>query len=133
MKFKYKKYGPGILRPVIPVEITYKDKDRAVPYEVLVDSGADFCIFDAQIAEVLGIDVLRGDKQEVWGITGVGEPYYVHDVTLKVGGWPYSVRVGFLPNIARMGYGVVGQKGFFDIFVVKFDFLKEEIELIPRK
>lgn len=53
-------------------------------------------------------------------------------MTLKVGGWPYSVKVGFLPNIARLSYGVVGQKGFFDIFVVKFDLLKEEIELKER-
>ncbi len=131
MKFKYKKYGPGILRPVIPIEISYNN--RAVFYEVLVDSGADFCIFDAQIAEILGIMVLKGEKQEVWGITGIGEPYYVHEVVLKVGGWPHTVRVGFLPNIARMGYGVVGQKGFFDIFVVRFDYKKEEIELIEKK
>ncbi len=131
MKFKYKKYGPGVLRPVIPVEVAYGD--RAVPYEVLVDSGADFCIFDAQIADILGIDVLRGERQEVWGITGVGEPYYVHGITLKVGGWPHAVRAGFLPNIARLGYGVVGQKGFFDIFVVRFDLLKEEIELRERR
>jgi len=40
MKFRYKKYGSGILRPVIPIEIIYKD--IAVPYEVLVDSGADY-------------------------------------------------------------------------------------------
>jgi len=32
-----------------------------------------------------------------------------------------------------MGYGVVGQNGFFDIFVVKFDLIKEEIELKERK
>jgi len=28
---------------------------------------------------------------------------------------------------------VVGQRGFFDIFVVKFDLLKEEVELKERK
>ena len=74
------------MRPVIPVEIIYGD--RAVPYEALVDSGADFCIFDAQIADILGIDVFRGEEKEVFGITGVQERYYVHGVTLKVGGWP---------------------------------------------
>ncbi|TSC83595.1 MAG: Uncharacterized protein G01um101413_973 [Parcubacteria group bacterium Gr01-1014_13] len=131
MKFKYKKYGPGILRPVIPIEITYKD--RSVPYEVLVDSGADFCIFDAEIGELLGIDVRNGEPQRVGGITGVIETYYVHPITIKVGSRPYSVGAGFLPNIARLGYGVVGQKGIFDIFVVKFDLLKEEIELKERK
>lgn len=46
MKFRYKKYGPGILRPIIPIEIIYQN--RSVGYEVLVDSGADFCIFDSQ-------------------------------------------------------------------------------------
>lgn len=81
MKFRYKKYAQGTLRPVIPIEIIFED--RAVPYEVLVDSGADFCIFDAQIGEILGIDIISGEKQEVWGITGVGEYYYVHPVTLK--------------------------------------------------
>lgn len=131
MKFQYKKYGPGILRPVIPVEISYKD--RSVPYEVLVDSGADFCIFDAEIGELLGIDIESGEPQMVGGITGAPETYYVHVVTLKIGGWPHSLKVGFLRNIARLGYGVVGQQGFFDVFVVKFDLLKEEIELKERK
>lgn len=130
MKFKYKKFG-SILRPVIPLEIT--NGGITVPYEVLVDSGADFCIFDAGIAEVLGIDLQSGTAARVGGITGVVETYYVHPVTLSVGGWPYHVDVGFLPNIARMGYGVVGQKGFFDKFVVKFDLSKEEIELKKKE
>jgi len=130
MKFQYKKYSPGILRPVIPIEIIYKGK--TVSYEALVDSGADTNIFPAQIADVLDIDVKSGEKREVWGVTGVGENYYVHSVELVVGGWSYDVKVGFLPNIASLGYGILGQKGFFDIFVVKFDLLKSEIELKAR-
>lgn len=131
MKFKYKKYGPGILRPVIPIEIVYQN--RSIRYEVLVDSGADFCIFDSQIGGLLGIDIWSGDQQEVGGITGTAESYYVHPITIKVGGWSLNIDAGFLPNIARIGYGVVGQKGFFDIFIVKFDLLKEEIELRERR
>ena len=130
MKFKYKKYAPGLLRPVIPIEILHKD--IGVPYEVLVDSGADICIFDAQIAEILGINLKTGKEQKVAGLTGVSEPYYLHPVTISVGGWDYKIEVGFLPSIGRFGYGVVGQKGFFDIFVVKFDLRKEEIELKAR-
>lgn len=37
-----------------------------------------------------------------------------------------------LYNIPPFGYGVLGEEGFFDIFVIKFDFIKEEIELKPR-
>jgi len=53
-------------------------------------------------------------------------------VELIVGTWSYDVKVGFLPHIAYLGYGILGQKGFFDVFVVKFDFLKGEIELKTR-
>jgi hypothetical protein len=131
MKFSYKKYGPGILRPVIPIEIGYKN--LSVPYEVLIDSGADFCIFDAQIADILGIDVETGEKNEVAGITGVNAPIYFHDIVIKVGGCPFKIRAAFLREIGKFGYGVVGQKGFFDIFIVKFDLIKEEIELKERR
>jgi hypothetical protein len=91
------------------------------------------CIFDAQIGELLGIDVKSGKAVKVAGITGAVENYFIHRVKIIVGGWDYGVSVGFLPNIARLGYGVVGQNGFFDIFVVKFDLLKEEIELRARR
>jgi len=130
MKFRYKKYGPEILRPVIPIEIVYKNK--SVPYEVLIDSGADFCIFDAQIGDILGIPIEEGQKFEVAGITGEKEPIYFHNLVIEIGGWDYNIKVAFLRKIGPYGYGVVGQKGFFDNFIVKFDLLKEEIELKPR-
>ncbi len=131
MKFPYKKYSSGILRPVIPIQIIHKK--LAVPYEVLVDSGADFCIFDAQIADILGIDIESGEKNEVAGITGVNAPIYFHDILMKVGGWTFNIRAAFLREIGKFGYGVVGQKGFFNLFVIKFDYKKEEIELKNKK
>lgn len=127
MKFKYKRYGT-ILRPVIPIKV--KSGGRTVSYEVLVDSGADLCIFDGGIGDVLNIDVENGERHEVGGIAGQHAPYYLHDVEIEVGGWPYPIRVGFLRNVAGgFNYGVVGQKGFFEFFLVKFDFSKAEIEL----
>lgn len=131
MKFEYKRYGPDVLRPVIPIEVVHDVV--SVPYEVLVDSGADFCIFDAELAVILGIDIFKGEEQSVFGITGVSQKYYVHDITIKVGGWPYKIKAGFLPDMPPMGYGVVGQKGFFEFFTVRFDLLKEEIELKPNR
>src|SRR3989338_3776121 len=131
MKFKYKKYGGGILRPVIPIALVHNGIE--VPYEVLVDSGADVCIFDAQIADILGIDITQGERYEVAGVTGVCEPYYVFPLTLRIADKMYTFRAGFLSGMGRFGYGVVGQKGFFDNFIVKFDLLKEEVELKLRK
>lgn len=131
MKFRYKKYRPDLLRPVIPIEIIYKNK--SIPYEVLIDSGADFCIFDAQIGEILDVPIEEGEKFEVAGITGEKEPIYFHLLQIKVGGWEYKIKAAFLRKIGPYGYGVVGQKGFFDNFVVKFDLFREEIELKPRR
>lgn len=129
MKFRYKKYGPGVLRPVIPVEVIHNGLE--VPYEVLVDSGADICIFDAHIAEILGIEVIKGERREVSSLTGFPEFYYLHNISMKVGGLEYDVEVGFM-SMRINAYGIVGQKGFFNKFVVKFDLQKEDIEIKPR-
>ena len=130
MKFKYKNYGSGIIRPVIPINLVAND--ISVPYEVLVDSGADMCIFDAQLAVILNINVKDGEESYLTVATGDVEPFYIHRIGIKVGGWRYNTKAGFLPRIAKTGYGIVGQKGFFDTFVVKFDLLKEEVELKQR-
>ena len=131
MKFRYKKYAPTIARPVIPIEIRFQGV--TVKYEVLVDSGADANIFEADIADILGIDLTSGKKSDVSGITGKSRPYYIHKVDLVIGGHAFKdVEVGFLKEMGAYGYGVVGQNGFFDLFIVKFDLKKKEIELKPR-
>jgi len=133
MKFNYKRYSNSVLRPVIPIKL--KNKDMEIGYEVLVDSGADLCIFNAEIGEAIGIDIKKGKPCEVFGVGGKVSIYYLHKVKIEVGGWPFEIKAGFMPNVAGrvMQYGLVGQKGFFDIFVVKFDLLKERIELKQRK
>ena len=129
MKFRYKKYGQ-VLRPVIEIRVRGK-KDESVRYEVLVDSGADLCLFDAEIGEAVGIKVADGKPREVFGVGGKASLYYLHTITIEVGGWPYKIEAGFMPQVAgrAMPYGLVGQRGFFDAFVVKFDLHKEEVEL----
>lgn len=131
MKFKYKMYG-SIPRPVIESALKYRN--NSIRYEVLVDSGADMCIFHAEVGEALGIDIKKGKQQEVFGIGGKASIFYLHKITIIVGGWPHEIEAGFMPNVSGnvMRHGVVGQKGFFDVFIVKFDLLKSEIELKPR-
>jgi Aspartyl protease len=129
MKFAYKKLGARILRPVIPIDLVAGEE--VVRYEVLVDSGADCNVVPAEIGELLGIDVGSGRRSDVGGITGGGMPFFVHTVTMRVGGWEYEVPVGFLPSMPALGYGVVGQRGFFDLFKVTFDRRRGEIELKP--
>ncbi len=140
MKFKYYKstshslsdfFGLGILRPIIPIRIV--GQNNAIKYNVLVDSGADFCIFDAEIGEYLGINVRSGTEITFGGIQSLGgAKAYIHRINMEVGGHPFRAEVGFSYDIAKSGHGILGQKGFFDLFIVKFDLQKTEIEIKPR-
>ena len=141
MKFPYKKlpletpdpfFGGSSVRPIIHIEVEHGKE--IVRYEVLVDSGADFNIFDAGIGEYLGINVRSGHAIAFGGIQDrEGATAYLHDVTLRVGGHRFPTTVGFTSDLAAWGMGIVGQKGFFDLFIVKFDRVKEEVELKARR
>lgn len=142
MKFPYFKlplsrrsefFGTSILKPIIPIEIFVGQ--QSVRYAALIDSGADFCIFDGEIGETLGLNVSDGRRITFGGIQAAGDfaQTFLHPVTLRVGGWEYKTMVSFSYDIAKHGYGILGQKGFFDIFVVKFDLVKEELELKERR
>jgi len=128
MKFQYKVYGDA-LRPVIPVKISHKGV--FADYEVLVDSGSDHCFFDAQVGEDIGISASSLELKEVFGVGGKVSLYYVHPVTLTVGEKSFIIKAGFVPNLGGriFPYGIVGQQGFFDKFIVKFDLSKEDLEL----
>ncbi|MFO0704406.1 MAG: aspartyl protease family protein [Candidatus Andersenbacteria bacterium] len=130
MKFRYKKFGP-YLRPVIPV--TVKNASKIANYEVLVDSGADLAVFDAEIGDAIGLDVTTGTRGSITGIAGQNAPSYAHKVEIEVGGWSFETDVAFMPQVGEVSnYGVVGQIGLFENFVVKFDYRKGEVELKPR-
>ena len=128
MRFKYREYGNS-LRPVIPVIL--KNEDKYFRYEVLIDSGSDHCFFDAHIGELIGINRENSEVRETFGIGGKVSLYYVHPVTLQIGEKSLCIDAGFMPNLGGsiFSYGIVGQRGFFDKFSVRFDLSKELIEL----
>ena len=129
MKFGYKQYGPDTIRPIIPIRVL--TKDVSLRYEVLVDSGADFCLFHAEVGEAIGLDIKKGKLDTVSGVGGKISTFYWHTIEIETGGWKQSVKVGFLPNVGGRSapYGIVGQKGFFEYFTIKFDYSKKEVEI----
>lgn len=140
MKFKYRRidlcppadfFGKFILKPIIPIKVSRGD--FVVKYAALIDSGADFCIFDAGIGEYLGLNIKLGIEVEFGGIQNAAPAKaYLHQVNLEIGGIQFKVDIGFSYDISDRGYGIFGQKGFFDLFSVKFDLQKEDIELKER-
>ncbi len=141
MKFKYSRIplpGPSsalgsvLFKPIIPIIISHRE--RAIRYGALLDSGADFCMFDGLVGEYLGIDVRSGARERFGGVEeGAGLEAYFHPVTLKLGTLHREVTVGFSYDIANHGFAVLGQIGFFDGFRVLFDLQKDEIDIKPKR
>lgn len=122
MEFEYKRLKSGQYRPIIPIELEYKDKKTRILS--LVDSGADVCIFPSEVGEYLGIDIESGKEVPVQGVVeGAKSSYYLHPMLLGVsgGGDKYSSQVGFMPNLSKQGYGILGQLGFFENYKVILD------------
>lgn len=144
MQFNYKRFlGPrgDIRRPVIPITLRNPRNTLApaVGYHGLVDSGSDRCIFSAEIAELLGIELTA--TENVVYITGVvaheRRPVYLHLIEIEVGepGGPvYSTLVGFMPDFSPSGQALLGRRGFFDKFsFVKFKDPDEVLEIGKMK
>lgn len=129
MKFKYKKIVPGVIRPIIPVTLCYK-QNSLVTYEALVDSGADMCVFPAQVGELLGIDIKSGIVGPLSGVIGKSGKIYYHDIVVEIGGNSTQVHAGFSYS-EKIQCGFLGQKGIFNIYIVQFQYRKEVVELRP--
>ena len=79
MKFSYRKINLQnpfnsknfILRPIIPFSIGHQGK--ALRFEALIDSGADFNILPIEIAKKLGITLKNCNRLS---FAGVGGKYY---------------------------------------------------------
>ncbi len=128
---KYDFFGSSVLKPVVPVRITCGD--MSLQYNALIDSGADFSIFHSEIGEALGLNISGGLKVGFGGVQkDVLAGAYLHMVTLTVGEYKFKTMAAFSNDISKKSYGILGQRGFFDLFSVKFDYKKEEIELKPK-
>lgn len=135
MKFPYRREPvlPGsahperasIIRPRIRIRLFHGN--RFADLLALVDSGADDCIFPAEVAEDLNIPL---DPKRVMRYRGVGTGHitaHFADVTVDVGGTRFLLYAGF--SDATSVAPIRGQNGFFDRFEVKFNRPKEVIEL----
>lgn len=118
-------------RPVVDILLTF-DR-RSVEYQVLIDSGADFCIFHTEMADILGIPVAQGKKMTFYGTGGSPQTAYFHEVQIELGGWPMKLYCGFSSDMKSLPYGLLGQTGFFDRFKIEFDYQGKRIELKPRR
>ncbi len=127
--FPYRQVTPQIARPVIPLVL--KNKSKFALYSGLIDSGADYCIFNIQIAHELNVQ-LSSKKHKLKSIAREKVIGYLGKVEISINGTSYNLTAIFA-TMEEFGHGILGQKGFFDHFDVKLSYQKQTIELTKLK
>lgn len=138
MKFSYFKLPnkdpkkKSLSVPWIPVSIKANDAEKK--FLMLVDSGADNCILDKDVAGFLGINIYDGECIKTGGIAEEADIYYFNDIYINVGGEEIKTKCGFKDGYLMNGWiaGVLGRQGFFEHFKVCIDEKGKEIELKSR-
>src|SRR5947209_455072 len=128
--FKYQTIGRSKLpRPFIPLTLRYHH--RSVKTKALVDSGADFCLFDGQLLDLLApdVDLNTLEKISLSGVGGTATGYVTH-IEIGVDNSFFSIPAVFSFEFSPDEFGgLAGQLGFFDAFKIQFDRANKTIVL----
>ncbi len=98
-----------------------KGHARTPRFLAVIDSGSPYCMFQAEVGELVGLEVDKGEEDVVGGIIrGLQEPIYFHKVKIYVEmDWIIEVMAGFVKKLQVPG--VLGRNGFFENFYIYFD------------
>jgi hypothetical protein len=108
-----------VWRPVLPVQIISGNHAASKRFEAVVDTGSDYCLFNAMIGASIGIKIDSGSEGDLGGvIAGPRSKVYFHNVKLVVASEIVDIKAGFCWDLSE---NLLGQVGFFDNFVVTFD------------
>lgn len=111
------------------VDITIESPSRSLTVKALVDSGASFSVFRAEILEYLGVPLGRGKQVYLEGIGGriLG---YLHRLAAHVGGTRFVFMVVFSQELG-VSFNLLGRDNFFHEFLVTFDERRRILQLRP--
>ncbi len=123
LHFRYKslKHSDGTISKVPLVPIKVIGKETLILYG-LVDSGSDMCAVSKRVAELLGLS-LSGKKEISFGVGGKAESVQSRMiVTIKQGNERHRLNLPVKIILSNHDFPVIlGQEGFFDKFIIKFN------------
>lgn len=105
---------------------------ESIPVVFLLDSGATTSLLPLTDAEALGIDIARGEKISLQGISGEALVGFRHNIILYLEGFPpLAVPAAFSmrSDIPR----ILGREGVFANFGILFDEAKRRIGFLEHR
>jgi len=129
MKFPYQ-FFDGEYLPIIPISL--QRKDEWIEFDAYIDTGASSCLFPADVAEILGLDLEKGEVKKM--ILGDGNTLtvYIHTLSVSLAGKEFAAPIGFSKGLG-INFAIIGRKGIFNHFVVCFDEREKSITFTLQK
>jgi len=90
------------------------------PLEVYVDSGSIYTVFQAKIAEGIGLNYKDGKRELLRVGDGGLIPVYLHDLEIQLGEARFKAKVGFSDRLG-VGFNLLGRKTIFEKFKICFE------------
>lgn len=112
------------------VEVTLYQGSRQAKTSALVDSGADYCVFNVAYATLLNIDLETCTKTQMQGVSEVPMDTYTTLVSVQAEGLK-TVRVPVVFVDSPGVDALIGQIDFFDQHRVTFDRAENAFEIVP--
>ncbi len=118
--------------PLVETILQFQNQRLNFKFPSVIDSGADFCVFPAQLGELIGIDIEKGKKLLTYGVGGKDILNFHHVkviVIMENQPWEFSCFAGFSRKMNHKGVGLLGRQGFFNLFS-KIEFLENQRKLV---
>lgn len=127
MRFPYLKFEDEYL-PMVPVRLKGREW---IEFKAFVDTGAGFSIFTYDIAEVLGFDAEKGDREFVKIGDGSFIEVFAFRLPIKLAEREFEAKVGFSRSLG-VGFNIIGRRDIFDKFRVCFDDAEKFVEFTAK-
>ena len=127
MKFSYI-FFEGKFLPIISLKL--KGRDGWVEFKAYIDTGASYSLFHADEADVLGIELEQGNKEEMIVGDGNALTVYIHKIPISLAGKEFPAQIGFSKGIG-VNMNILGRKDLFEKFVICFNEKEKVIEFTP--
>jgi len=90
----------GRFLPVISLQLKAKGTRDRITFYAFVDSGASYSIFKAEIGDILGLEVEKGEKMFITVGDGSLIIDYIHRLVIQIGDDEFEAGIGFRNSLA---------------------------------
>ncbi len=126
MKFEYQ-FAEGRFLPIVTIKL--QGKQGGINSTAYLDTGASYSLFHTDIAEILGIQLEKGELSEMTVGDGDTLKVYLHKLKVQIADKEFFAMIGFSKGIGiGIGFNIGGIKDIFDRFIICFHQKEKYVE-----